>query len=257
MREYEALSASETLAWAIATFGKAFAIATSFQKEGMAIVDLAARISPGVRIFTLDTGRLPDETYQMMETVRTRYGATVEVVSPDRDEVERMVASHGPNLFYSTVECRQMCCDVRKVRPLARKLLEFEAWATGLRREQSGTRAGLRRVEQVDGRIKINPLVDWTAEEVDRYTREHEVPLHPLYARGYATIGCAPCTRAVGPGEDPRAGRWWWEQDARKECGIHFDVGPHPIRLNRPAGLLDLAGETPIAPLRGRSHPDA
>ena len=115
-----------------------------------------------------------------------------------------------------------MCCEVRKVRPLARKLLEFEAWATGLRRDQSETRAGLRRVEQVDGRIKINPLVDWTEAEVDLYIREHDVPLHPLYARGYTSIGCAPCTRAVEQGEDPRAGRWWWEQDARKECGIHF-----------------------------------
>jgi phosphoadenylyl-sulfate reductase (thioredoxin) len=100
--------------------------------------------------------------------------------------------------------------------------VEFEAWATGLRRDQSETRGGLRRVEQVDGRIKINPLVDWTAADVERYIAEHDVPLHPLYARGYTSIGCAPCTRAVAPGEDPRAGRWWWEQDARKECGIHF-----------------------------------
>lgn len=222
LNDYEASSASETLAWAIATFGKSFAIATSFQKEGMAIVDLAARISPGVRIFTLDTGRLPEETYRMMETVRARYGTTVEVVAPNHEEVERMVSGQGPNLFYSSVAGRQMCCEVRKVRPLARKLLEFEAWATGLRREQSETRAGLRRVERVDGRVKINPLVDWTAAQVDRYIREYDVPLHPLYARGYASIGCAPCTRAVGPGEDPRAGRWWWEQDARKECGIHF-----------------------------------
>jgi len=188
----------------------------------MVVVDLAARISPAVRIFTLDTGRLPEETYRIMETVRTRYGIAVEVVAPYREEVERMVTAEGADLFYGSVEGRQMCCEVRKVRPLARKLLEFEAWATGLRRDQSETRAGLRRVEQVDGRIKINPLVDWTAAEVDRYIRENDVPLHPLYARGYASIGCAPCTRAVGPGEDPRAGRWWWEQDARKECGIHF-----------------------------------
>jgi phosphoadenosine phosphosulfate reductase len=222
LKEFEISSASETLAWAVDTFGRSFGIATSFQKEGMVIVDLAAQISPAVRIFTLDTGRLPEETYLIIETVRTRYGTTVEVVAPDREEVERMVADRGPDLFYGSVEARKLCCEVRKVRPLARKLLEFEAWATGLRRDQSETRAGLRRVEQVDGRIKINPLVDWTAAEVERYIREHDVPLHPLYARGYASIGCAPCTRAIRPGEDPRAGRWWWEQDARKECGIHF-----------------------------------
>ena len=232
---YENLSASETLAWAIATFGKSFAIATSFQKEGMVIVDLAVRISPGVRIFTLDTGRLPEETYRMIEAVRTRYGSTVEVVSPDREEVERMVAGHGPDLFYSSVELRQMCCEVRKVRPLARKLLELEAWATGLRREQSETRAALRRVERVDGRIKINPLVDWTAAEVDSYLREDDVPVHPLYAQGYASIGCAPCTRAIIPGDDPRSGRWWWEQDSPKECGIHFDATHRPVRIDRAA----------------------
>jgi phosphoadenosine phosphosulfate reductase len=222
LRDFEVRSASETLAWAISTFGNSFGIATSFQKEGMVIVDLAARISPAVRIFTLDTGRLPEETYRIMETVRTRYGTTVEVVAPDREEVERMVAAQGPDLFYRSVEGRKLCCEVRKVRPLARKLVGFEAWATGLRRDQSETRGGLRRVEQVDGRIKINPLVDWTAADVERYIAEHDVPLHPLYARGYTSIGCAPCTRAVAPGEDPRAGRWWWEQDARKECGIHF-----------------------------------
>jgi thioredoxin-dependent adenylylsulfate APS reductase len=222
LNDFEVSSAPETLAWAIATFGPRFAIATSFQKEGMVIVDLAARISPGARVFTLDTGRLPEETYRIMETVRARYGITVEVVAPNPEDVEKMVAGQGPNLFYRSVEERQMCCQVRKVRPLARKLLEFDAWATGLRREQSETRAGLGKVERVDGRIKINPLVDWTAAEVDRYIHEHDVPLHPLYARGYASIGCAPCTRAVGPGEDSRAGRWWWEQDTRKECGIHF-----------------------------------
>jgi thioredoxin-dependent adenylylsulfate APS reductase len=223
-QNHESSSASETLAWAIATYGKSFAIATSFQKEGMAIVDMAVRISPRVRIFTLDTGRLPEETYRIMETVRTRYGTTIEVVAPHHEDVEKLVSIEGPNLFYSSVEARQRCCDVRKVRPLARKLQEFEAWATGLRREQSETRAGLRRVERVDGRIKINPLVDWTSAEVDRYIVEHGVPLHPLYERGYTSIGCAPCTRAVAPGENPRAGRWWWEQDASKECGIHFSA---------------------------------
>jgi len=203
-------------------FGRAFGIATSFQKEGMVIVDLASRISSEVRVFTLDTGRLPEQTYEMMETVRERYGITVEVVAPKSEEVEGMVTAHGPNLFFNSLEARHMCCEVRKVRPLARKLAEFEAWATGRRREQSETRTSLQRVERVDGRIKINPLVDWTNDAVEDYTSRYQVPVHPLYAQGYASIGCAPCTRAVGPDEDTRAGRWWWERNASKECGIHI-----------------------------------
>ncbi len=214
--------ASEILAWATATFGNSFAIATSFQKEGMVIVDLASRLGKPIRVFTLDSGRLPEETYRMMEGVRERYGIAVEIVFPDAGDVELMVSERGPNLFYENVEARRLCCEVRKVRPLERKLRELSAWATGLRREQSETRAAIAKVEPVDGRLRISPLADWTGAEVDRYIGEHRVPVHPLYQRGYTSIGCAPCTRAVEPGENERAGRWWWEQDTRKECGIHF-----------------------------------
>ena len=220
----EAAPASEILAWAIGTFGESFAIASSLQKEGMVIVDLASRISSSVRVFTLDTGRLPEETYRRMESVRDRYGITVELVLPDAAEVERLVNLHGPNLFYQSVELREQCCDARKVRPLARKLRTLKAWATGIRREQAQSRAGVQKVEELDGRIKISPLADWTAQQVEDYTRRHNVPVHALYARGYRSIGCAPCTRAVKPGEDERAGRWWWEEDAHKECGIHFSA---------------------------------
>jgi len=206
----------------MATFGDAFAIATSFQKEGMAIVDIASRLGSPVRVFTLDTGRLPEETYRMMETVRERYGIAVEAVFPDSGELERMVAERGPNLFYDSLESRRLCCEVRKVRPFERKLRELRAWAAGLRREQSETRSEVDKVERLDGRVRICPLADWTSGQVDRYIADNGVPVHPLYERGYASIGCAPCTRPVGPGEDERAGRWWWEQDARKECGIHF-----------------------------------
>jgi len=190
----------------------------------MVIVDLACRAAgrAGCRVFTLDTGRLPEETYEIMEAVRERYGISVEIVTPLREEVEAMVADHGLDLFYRSPELRALCCEVRKVRPLQRKLRELKAWATGLRQEQSELRAGVSKAEEVDGRVRICPLADWTSEEVDRYIRENAVPLHPLYARGYASIGCAPCTRSVAPGEDQRAGRWWWEQETRKECGIHF-----------------------------------
>jgi len=193
----------------------------------MVIVDLACRAagSKGCRVFTLDTGRLPEETYRMMGVVRERYGIPVETVSPQGEELERMVAGHGPNLFYQSPELRALCCETRKVRPLARKLAEFRAWATGLRREQSDTRAGVRKVEEIDGRLRISPLVDWSAQEVEEYIRANRVPVHPLYQRGYTSIGCAPCTRAVAPGEGERAGRWWWEDQTRKECGIHFAAG--------------------------------
>ncbi len=189
----------------------------------MVILDLASRLAAGVRVFTLDTGRLPDETYRMMETVRQRYGIAVEIIFPERDDVEQLVAFHGPNLFYSSVPARQRCCDVRKVRPLERKLETLKAWATGLRRDQAETRAGIPKVERGPaGRMKICPLADWSAPRVEEYIAQHGVPVHPLYARGYTSIGCAPCTRAVQPGESERAGRWWWEEDAKKECGIHF-----------------------------------
>ena len=220
---FEAASASEILAWAIESYGDSFAIATSFQKEGMVIVDLAARLASDVRIFTLDTCRLPVETLRMIKTVRLRYGIVTEIVQPDPAEVQEMVSIGGQNLFYESVESRRLCCDIRKVRPLERKLSTLRAWATGIRRDQSETRAHTPKVELSARPVKINPLADWTAAQVEDYTRANGVPVHPLYARGYTSIGCAPCTRAVEPGEDQRAGRWWWERDARKECGIHFD----------------------------------
>jgi phosphoadenosine phosphosulfate reductase len=231
-RDLETHSAEALLSWVINSYGLDFAVACSFQKEDLVIVDMAARVAAEVhtngsgtggkfRLFTLDTGRLHEETYKMMEEVRRRYGIVVEAVFPDHDEVERMVSTHGPNLFYINQESRHLCCDTRKTRPLGRKLGELRAWATGLRREQSATRAHVPKVEEVNGVIKLSPLADWTAAQVEEYTRRHAVPVHPLYARGFTSIGCAPCTRAIQPGEDERAGRWWWEQ-SNKECGIHF-----------------------------------
>ena len=218
----EQTDATEILGWAIAKFGKSLAIVTALQAEGMVILDMAWRISPDVRVFTLDTGRLPGETYQMIEMVRNRYGVVVETAMPEAAEVEAMVALHGPNLFYREAPLRNLCCEIRKVRPLERKLKELDAWVTGLRRGQNNSRADVRKIESIGGKFKLSPLADWSAEQVESYIRKHDVPRHPLYQAGYRSIGCAPCTRAVQPGEDDRAGRWWWEQDAAKECGIHF-----------------------------------
>jgi thioredoxin-dependent adenylylsulfate APS reductase len=218
----EQATASEILSWAIETFADEFAVSTSFQSEGMVIVDMVAKLAKHPRVITLDTGRLPAETYQMIETVRERYGIQVETISPDAAELESMVTRHGPNLFYRETALRMLCCNIRKVRPLDRKLKELKAWAVGLRRSQNDSRSGVPKVDLDAAPVKISPLADWTSEQVDEYIRQNDVPRHPLYARGYTSIGCDPCTRAVEAGESERAGRWWWEQEADKECGIHF-----------------------------------
>jgi phosphoadenosine phosphosulfate reductase len=231
--QLDTLSASELISWALATYGSEFAVAASFQKEGMVILDLACRGAgpAGCRVFTLETGRLPQETYQMIETVRERYSIPVEIVAPLPEDLEQMVSDHGPNLFYRSPDLRALCCEIRKVRPLQRKLQGLKAWASGLRREQSETRAAVRKAEEIDGRLRICPLADWTADQVDEYILENAVPVHPLYERGYTSIGCAPCTRPVTQGDDERAGRWWWEQQDRKECGIHFAANGNVERV--------------------------
>ena len=200
-------------------------IVASFQAESSVIIEMASQVRPDIRVLTLDTGRLPQETHDMIDRVRLRYGISVEVIAPDAGEVGRMVAAHGTNLFYESVELRRMCCDVRKSVPLAGALRGYDAWITGLRREQSATRAQTQVVtvdSDHDGIAKIAPLAGWTKQQVWDYIREHDLPYHSLYDRGYTSIGCAPCTRATAPGEDERAGRWWWEQGGVKECGLHW-----------------------------------
>ncbi|GAC1330104.1 MAG: phosphoadenylyl-sulfate reductase [Candidatus Dormibacteria bacterium] len=221
----------DILEWAFARFGPArVALCTSLQHEGMVLLDMAHRANPSVQVFTIDSGRLPQATLDLVEEVRARYGVVVEVLYPDAREVGEMVTTHGPNLFYSSPELRLACCEVRKVRPLKRRLAGLDAWVSGLRRQQNVERASVAPIE-VDavhgGIIKINPLAGWTGEEVMAYVEANGLPRNALYARGYTSIGCDPCTRATEPGEDPRAGRWWWEQGAR-ECGLHYDlqVGP-------------------------------
>jgi thioredoxin-dependent adenylylsulfate APS reductase len=224
---FEDARADEILEWALDRFHPRLAISAAGGVDGMALIDMAWRIQPAVRVFTLDTGRLPPETYELFEEIRERYGINVEFEFPDRDEVERMVFVSGPNLMYRAVDQRIRCCEVRKVEPLKRKLATLDAWISGLRRDQWKTRTSVAKVEldrDHGGVVKVNPLADWSADEAWRYVREHDVPYHPLFDQGYSSIGCAPCTRAVAPGEDERAGRWWWEQDTDKECGIHCSV---------------------------------
>lgn len=212
----------DVLRWGWSEFGTRFAVVTSFQREGMVLVDMASRLGGAVRVMTLDTGRLPDETCQMVEKVRERYGIAVEMVKPDEGEVSRMVEKHGPDLFRNDVVLRKLCCQVRKVRPLAGALAGLDAYAVGLRREQAESRGDTEQKAQVDGKWKLSPLALWSAAEVEEYTQRHDVPVHPLYSKGYTSIGCGPCTRAVSAGEGERAGRWWWEAEGDKECGLHF-----------------------------------
>ena len=200
------------------------ALASSFGAEDMVLVDLIAWDGLDIAIFTLDTGRLPHETHALIDRVRQHYGLLIDVVTPRSRSVDAYVGRHGLDGFYEGVEQRKACCHVRKVEPLKRALRGKRAWITGLRREQAESRAVVqaRDHDETHGLWKFNPLADWTAEQVWAYLRDRKVPYHALHDRGYPSIGCEPCTRPVKPGEDPRAGRWWWEREgAAKECGLH------------------------------------
>jgi phosphoadenosine phosphosulfate reductase len=200
------------------------ALASSFGAEDMVLLDLIARDGLAIDVFTLDTGRLPKQTHELIAQVRKRYGLEIEIVTPWPDSVQAYVEQHGINGFYEGVEQRKACCAVRKVEPLRRALAGRRGWITGLRREQADSRATVVETEHdpAQGKWKFSPLADWTDDDVWTYLRANHVPYNALHDRGYPSIGCEPCTRAVKPGEHPRAGRWWWEQDgARKECGLH------------------------------------
>jgi phosphoadenylyl-sulfate reductase (thioredoxin) len=216
------LSAEEVLHWGFAEYGSRFAVVTSFQKEGMVLVDMAARMGSAVRVVTLDTGRLPEETHSMMAAVESRYGIKVERIAPDPGEVAKMVATHGVDLFRNEIVLRKLCCQVRKVRPFDVILTDLDAYSVGLRRSQAGSREAVEQKTLVDGKWKLSPLAFWTSAQVEEYTQQNNVPVHSLYAQGYTSIGCAPCTRAVTSEEGERAGRWWWEVAGDKECGLHF-----------------------------------
>src|ERR1700730_14608769 len=223
------------LRWAYESFPRV-AIVASFQAESSVLIDMAVRIHPDVRVITLDTGRLPQETYDVIDRVRDRYAIDIDVVSPDAGDLAEMVGSHGINLFRRSPDLRRLCCEVRKSRPLARALHGYDAWVTGLRRQQAATRSQTPVAapdREHPGLTKIAPLAGWSKDQVWAYIREHDVPYHSLYDSGYTSIGCAPCTRATAPGEDERAGRWWWEADEVKECGLHWTPDNRPLPLHQ------------------------
>ena len=217
-------SPQDVLRWAMDAFPGALALAWS-GAEDVAVLDMMWRIDPArTRVFTLDTGRLNPETYELIDAVRAKYRIPVEIMFPETQAVESMVREKGMNLFYHSIENRKLCCQVRKVEPLNRALKGLDGWITGLRKSQAVTRGRLSKVEidPVHDKIaKVNPLCEWTTEQVFAYLTANDVPKNKLHDQGYPSIGCAPCTRAVKPGEDERAGRWWWEDPAGKECGLH------------------------------------
>lgn len=215
------LSARDGLRWVANNFSRA-KFASSFGEEDQVITHMIASQGLGINIFTLDTGRLFQETYDLIELTRLSYKITIDVLFPDQTMVEKYVKEKGINGFYESVENRKECCGIRKVHSLNRALAGADIWITGLRRSQSANRQQMQKVEwsPEHNLIKYNPLFDWSEEEMRQYIDLHKVPVNTLHKRGFASIGCAPCTRAIAPGEDLRAGRWWWEGTA-KECGLH------------------------------------
>jgi len=198
--------------------------ATSLGEEDQVITDMIARVASSITIFTLDTGRLHQETYDLWAKTLKKYNkVNFKIYFPDAKKVEEMVQSKGINLFYESVDNRKLCCGIRKVEPLQRALKDADAWITGLRRAQSITRSDAKAFEwdEANKKIKINPLVDWSRDQVKAYIKQYNVDINPLHEQGFVSIGCAPCTRAIKPGEDIRAGRWWWETPESKECGLH------------------------------------
>ena len=219
-------TAQEALQWASDNLHPKVAKASSFGAEDSVIMDIMLKINSKFRFFTLDTGRLPQETYDIMDVVRKKYNISIEVLFPDTKEVEDMVREKGMNLFYESVENRKLCCEIRKVHPINRILSTLDGWITGLRRDQTKTRgnATIFQLDHGHGDIlKINPIIDWTWEQIQEYIKKNNLPQNRLLEQGYPSVGCEPCTRPIKPGEDIRAGRWWWEEGGNKECGLHID----------------------------------
>jgi phosphoadenosine phosphosulfate reductase len=216
-------SPEELLTFFLAEYRGRIALASSLGAEDQVLTDMVVKIDPTATIFTIDTGRLFPEAYNLVDSTNLRYGIRMSVYSPKNEPVEAFVKANGVNGFYESVEKRKECCKVRKIEPLLRALSSLDVWICGLRQEQSVTRTGVQAVEwdEANRLIKVNPLVRWSEQDVWRYIKAHRVPYSKLHDKGFPSIGCQPCTRAVEPGGDVRAGRWWWENPEHKECGLH------------------------------------
>ncbi len=199
------------------------ALSSSLGLEDQVLTAMICSLDKNVKIFTLDTGRLFPETYDLIHRTNEKYGIQMQVYFPEAHHVEEMVWSKGINLFYNSIEDRKMCCRIRKIEPLQRAFSGLDVWICGLRKDQSVTRATMQPIEwdEVNGLMKLNPLINWTEEQVRTYIKENKIPYNPLHDKDFPSIGCQPCTRAILPGEDLRAGRWWWESPDTRECGLH------------------------------------
>lgn len=222
--KFEGASAQAILEYFLDTYKGKIAFASSMGAEDQVITEMMVGIDPKSRIFTLDTGRTFPETYELIEKTNARYKINIEIFFPERDQVEKMVNEKGINLFYESIENRKLCCHIRKIVPLRRALHGLDVWISGLRKSQSVTRTDVKMVEwdEANGLIKVNPLRNWTEDQVWDYIKEKNIPYNKLHDAGFPSIGCQPCTRAIKPGEDVRAGRWWWEDPDHKECGLHL-----------------------------------
>ncbi len=225
-KELAGFSAEENIEYFIKKYKNKITFATSLGAEDQIIIEIISRISPVIKIFTLDTGRLFPQTYDLLDRTNKKFNINIQVQFPDYNKVEKMVNEKGINLFFESIENRKLCCNVRKIEPLKRALKGYNAWISGLRRGQSDLRSKTQLIEwdKVNEIIKINPLYNWTDDMVWDYIREKKIPYNPLHDKGYPSIGCQPCTRAIFPGEDNRAGRWWWENTYTRECGLHKNM---------------------------------
>ncbi|MCK9204485.1 MAG: phosphoadenylyl-sulfate reductase [Bacteroidales bacterium] len=222
-RRFAGAAPSEILSWSATEYSGKITFSSSLGAEDQAITHILAMNNLDIPVFTLDTGRIFQETFDLLHVTEEKYRIRIAVYFPDASRVEKMVGQNGINLFYDSVENRKLCCQIRKIEPLKRALHGMSVWVTGLRREQSVTRKGTGLIEwdPVHRLIKVNPLLNWTHDVLWEYIRKNNIPVNELHRKGYPSIGCIPCTRAIGPGEDTRAGRWWWELSQLKECGLH------------------------------------
>ena len=222
-QRYSQATTEQLLSGFLFDFKGKIALSSSLGIEDQVLTHMVCNIDKTTKIFTLDTGRLFPETYDLIHRTNHKYGIKMSVYFPEAGQVEEMVNTKGINLFFESVENRKLCCNIRKIQPLKRAFKGLEVWICGLRSEQSVTRHDMQRIEwdEANGIIKLNPLIHWTEEETKEYIKTHGIPYNPLHDKGYPSIGCQPCTRAIFPGEDIRAGRWWWENPDTKECGLH------------------------------------
>jgi len=222
-QKYSQATAEQLLSGFLSDFKGKIALSSSLGIEDQVLTHMVCNIDKTTKIFTLDTGRLFPETYDLIHRTNHKYGIKMSVYFPEAGQVEEMVNTKGINLFFESVENRKLCCNIRKIQPLKRAFEGLDVWICGLRSEQSVTRQDMQKIEwdEANGIIKLNPLIDWTEEETKEFIKANGIPYNPLHDKGYPSIGCQPCTRAIFAGEDIRAGRWWWENPETKECGLH------------------------------------